>query len=691
MLGRVVMVVLFLLVVAPAHAQQACGDGQYEYGFTSWCAGEVWLGERSTGDPQAYPPQSGSWALAGRCTANADCASKTCDLTTGECTCTTAGDCGGAACQADGKCASTSVVCLPKAWSSGTLWPRTGCALDASASPPTLTCATGACYDTRNTGKQLLDCSVANHGGSPTNPVTQLEVTSSATAVNYDVSLAAGYNVETRVVPVGGGQVVPGTPASEVAACYPAGCDADLNATCPAALQASADGAIVGCLDPCTRCQRPDPAASLACTTGLADTWSCDGDSGHVTNLDLYCAKNAVDGHPQASPNQGTPTAFAALDCPPATSFVTPTFAGAYALPAGQGVCLYTSAPQSTIPHFNDYGWADAPSGTTKSCGGLPPDYVPLVDGTACGGYRTAQTDGGSYADAVGYTCQTATFPASDGGTLTAHLCMPPTTSGLGACTADSKGGLPLYGGTGGVANASWIAAATLAGGGTPYYVPFKTACQAAYAWQYDDIASGFGCDPTLQASGSAFSGFDVTFCGSRAPQSAAGGGRPDRVVALDVRGRATGVGGRAGRGRISLVGRASVPASLAIDGMQLVVHDLLDAVGGDGERVAGTLPLTLVAHAASHAGRARRAAVFESAAGVTPRVRVVLKRPRPTADVVAVRLLVRHATLSRPAACASARYANIETSFNLVAGRDVTHVGRVGTWRCRRRALVVR
>lgn len=89
-------------------------------------------------------------------------------------------------------------------------------------------------------------------GGSPTNPATQFEVTSTPTSLNYDVSIAAGFNVESDVAPVGGGWIVPGTPAIDIAACLTAGCKADLKATCPADLKVvSSDdpNKTIGCLD----------------------------------------------------------------------------------------------------------------------------------------------------------------------------------------------------------------------------------------------------------------------------------------------------------------------------------------------------------------------------------------------------------------------------------------------------------
>ncbi|MCW5890722.1 MAG: hypothetical protein KIT14_09230 [bacterium] len=561
---------------------------------------------------------------------------------------------------------------MPQTWTSGSFWPRTGCTLDTSTSPPSLSCATGACYDTDNSGRALLDCSAANGGGSPTNPVTQFEVTSTSATINYDVSLAAGYNVETVAAPVGGGQVVPGTPSTDVVACYDVGCTADLNASCPAPLQVIENDVVIGCLDPCTRCQRPDPPAALQCNDTLPDTWSCGASNGSVTYLDLYCAKNMVDGTAQASPNQGTPTAFSQLDCPPVTSFVQPTFASSYTLPPGQGVCLYTHPPQSTTPGFNDYRWADAVSGAS-ACGAGQ-------DGTPCGGYRTTQSDGSYYGDALGYTCQTATFPV-DGGSEVAHLCMPPPTSGLGTCTSDEAGGLPLYSAAAGVVNTSWLLAAQQAGGGAPYYVPFKTACQAAYAWQYDDIASGFGCTAASTVpGGQPFTGFAVTFCGSAGPGP---GPHPVVPTALSVRGRAAKVD-RAGRGILRLKGTTTLPTSFALEEATLSVADLLDAVGGGGELVSGD---TAMPWSLDPKRRKKKVAIFTSAAGA--RVKVVLHRRRPSVETVKVQVLVRRATIARPAACAGGDASlSLETALLIGGGSAEYRAGAVGPWRCKGKTL---
>jgi hypothetical protein len=678
----VVVGLMVMLGVPSVRAQSACDPTtQLTYTFTSACPEPIWIGQRSTGDSTAYPPQSGNWALAGTCATNADCPSGACDTSSGACTCASASDCpGGAACGADDKCVTTAVFCMPQSWSSGTFWPRTGCTLDTSVTPASLSCATGQCNGAGSVG--LLDCSVGNGAGSPTNPVTQFEVTSTATAVNYDVSLAAGYNVETAATPVGGGAVVPGT--TDIAACDTAGCTADLNASCPEALQVLDGSTVIGCLDPCTRCQRADPPSALGCGDLVPDQWTCGVESGTVTTLDLYCAKNFVDGSAQASPNQGVPTAFSQLDCAPGLTFVIPTFATAYSLPVDMGVCLWTTPPQSGIPHFNENGWFDAASTTTMNCGGVPPDYVPLADGTACGGYLTPQSDGGYYEGALGYTCQTATY-AVTGGTQVSHLCLPPRTSGLGTCQADTLGNVPLYTAAAGVSNPSWLFTAKQAGGGTTsYYVPFKTACQAAYAWQYDDASAGFGCDPAVVASGGpAFSGFDVTFCGAETPGGGGGGGNgptPNAVAALSVKGRAAKLD-RSGRGVVRIKGLTTLSTTVAIEEATVTLTDLLDEVGAAGELVTDGDELTLTPRK-----RKKKVAIFETDAGVEPRLKVVLHRPRPDAEKVKVIVIGRRATIAKPTVCTDA--VAIETALIVSAGATNTRVGTVGPWQCKPKAL---
>ena len=524
-----------------ALAQAQCASDQYTYTFTNYCSIPVWVGESADAtNLHSYQPQGGNWELAAQCKANSDCRSGTCDTNVGQCTCIAASDCtldatpGGATCQANGRCATTSTFCMPKAWTSGTFWPRTFCnAPDGTH----LDCQTGQCTAS-GAMNGLLDCGVGTT--SPTNPVTQFEVTSGTPMpgtnyANYDVSLVAGENVEMKVTPVGGSVPVPGLPLSDSVACYVAGCSDNLNATCPTNLQVKSGNTVIGCLDPCTQCQRtaplgstPNPTvyAALMCDQAIAldslgvapvATTNCSGvTGGSPTYQDMYCAENFIEGsrsvnkipNAQASPNQGTATAFSQADCVPGKTFIVPSYPNGDKPPGG--VCLDASPqPPNTTPNSNDFSWTSYGSVATN-CNALP-------ELTPCGGYLTQAA---SYADALGYACHTMSYVDNGNNPQKAHLCLPPVISGLGTCTYDSQQQLPLYTGVGGVFNASWIQAGIQAGSaGIPYYQIFKNACAGAYSWQYDDVASAFACYATpVAGGGAAFSGFNVTFCGSQAP-----------------------------------------------------------------------------------------------------------------------------------------------------------------------------
>lgn len=433
----------------PATASQ-CAAGTLTYTFTNSCTFPVWVGQHST-DPVA--PKGGGWGISP---------------------------------------AGSIRFCMPQTWSSGTFWGRTGC----SGTATDFSCATGQCGEP---GQET--CAVS--GGTPMSPVSQFEVTSIVSGANvvanYDLSLVAGYNVPMKVQP-GGGNFNGGT-------CATPQCTSDLNLTCPTALQdtvpvvstpsqipcgsgycpegvcVGGDTCVVGCLDPCTQCERNASAPGLDCTTqvgGLTFT-DCNGSTLPVTGMDLYCAKNtqAQNGNSMASANQGTPTCFADVDCPAGSSCVTNGFASGFQPPAGSGVCIDPNNP--------DY--KDA----IITCSSA-------TVGQACGDYLQSYALSG----ALGYTCQ----PVNLSNGTTAYPCLPPLTSGLGTCTAPDPGktGATLYSGGGGVFNQAWVDAGVIAGGGsTPYYATFHDACPDAYAWQYDDSVGGYAC--------SALTGFEVTFC----------------------------------------------------------------------------------------------------------------------------------------------------------------------------------
>lgn len=239
---------------------------------------------------------------------------------------------------------------------------------------------------------------------------------------------------------------------------------------------------------------------------------------------DMYCAKDMAVDVIQASVNQGTPTAFSQADCFPAQRsapdqehdyrFVVPTWPTGYTPPAGQGVCLALDTPQSGIPGFNDFRWADQ----STSAAGSPVDCANMPDGTPCGGYQTLYNKW--YPDALGYSCRTVTYTTTAGNPLTSHLCLPPLISGLGTAYAPRDPAdpalSPLYAGAGGIFNRAWLTAGLQAGGGvTPYYETFKNACAPAYTWQYDDPSGGFGCEGRAVVTGGTdtLTGFNVSFC----------------------------------------------------------------------------------------------------------------------------------------------------------------------------------
>jgi hypothetical protein len=537
--------------------------------------------------------------------------------------------------------------------------------------------------------------------------VAQFEVTSTGGFANYDVSLVAGGNVEMKVVPVGGYYPEPGVAAPQnQVACYTSGCSAALNSSCPTNLQVTSAGSVIGCLDPCTQCQRtapngstPNPAiyAALKCSSTIttdvsgnspATTVTCGNTGGGPpTYQAMYCAANFGDtgSPPQASSNQGTDTAFAQSDCFPGKTYVVPTFASTYKGPAGAGVCLYASPPQNGIAGFNNYGWADYASGQTLNCGNLP-------DGTACGGYLTGQSDtlngGGTgtatYPNGLGYTCQTATYVDTTMQTQTAHLCLPPTVSGLGTCTNDSLGMKPLYTGVGGVYNASWLTAGLQAGGGsTPYYQTFKAACGASYTWQYDDASSGFACQAAAPPSGQVFSGFNVTFCGSQALLGA--GVAQASLIAFTGSGDAQNVGTAGSQGTIVISGQFSLSGDVQLDQASIRLTDLLHEVDGAGELAQGprgerVLPITLAARPGSKAGDA----VFRTPADARTDVKVEIKKRAFSDNVLTFSIAVDHATISQAARCAARhRVATIETGFDLVIGARDVRIEATLPWRC--------
>ena len=111
-------------------------------------------------------------------------------------------------------------VPAPSGWS-GRMWARTGCSQDGATGR--LVCATGDC------GSGAAEC--AGAGAAPPATLAEFTLDGSGGLDFYDVSLVDGYNLPVLVETSGGGGS--SRPASYAAA----GCAADLNTMCPAAVR----------------------------------------------------------------------------------------------------------------------------------------------------------------------------------------------------------------------------------------------------------------------------------------------------------------------------------------------------------------------------------------------------------------------------------------------------------------------
>jgi hypothetical protein len=203
----VASLVLIIAWATPSSGETICsGETPYTFTFSNACPFPVWIGQHDSSDKNSYPPRDGNWALAGRCRENKDCTSGACDTAKGQCTCSAASDCGGGANCMDGLCSVTASFCMPKLWNSGVFWPRTGCIQSGDH----LNCLTGQCNPEGGT-EGLVDCAAQKTG--PMSPVALFEATLNADNVNYDVSLASGYNIPVQVIPKGGCHKKAGLPA----------------------------------------------------------------------------------------------------------------------------------------------------------------------------------------------------------------------------------------------------------------------------------------------------------------------------------------------------------------------------------------------------------------------------------------------------------------------------------------------
>ena len=386
--------------------------------------------------------------------------------------CGTGEDCFGGRCVPDCSSNKTDAYCQSQFPGN----PSNATCFDSKYCLVTPICATGDCNG-------QYSCTTSSKGTisrvGPSGPTSLFEPTVDLNdnRTFYDVSLASGYNVPIEVklsVPPSG-------------TCQGSKCVSDLLTSCAAALQITTpataivgpipcgvglfcqSGAcvnntcVIGCNDPGDQCTSIDPNCTTPANDGALQCCSAvPSGSGFTADgadyVDMYLVKNysgAIDNGNQnqtmISSNGGTPVCWGNLDCAPGQTCemgVVPGF------PAGVGIC-----------------------NVAGKCGAASV-------GQPCGQYLG--NDGGL---AYGYTCVSTT--SADVPTA----CVPPfnpETVGLGTFTS------PFYSGEGGLLNPEWQAAATVAGGGTPFYQTITEACPNQYPFQYDDNSGGFNCSQNV-------------------------------------------------------------------------------------------------------------------------------------------------------------------------------------------------
>ena len=224
---------------------------------------------------------------------------------------------------------------------------------------------------------------------------------------------------------------------------------------------------VLGCNDPSDQCANLAPA-SLNCNDVVPN--------GDGSTYFLMYATKGPNGDTMISGNQATPTCWSNIDCLPTevcNMSVIPNF------PSGVGICLPSdgSIPQAQINCSNQ---SDA------------------QNNNACGGYAAA------FSNAIGYVC--VSIGQRDGDVACVPAYNPPV-SGAGTLTTSTDGTMSFYSGTGTPLNPTWLAAATVAGNGTPWYETFSNTCPHQYGWTYDDHTGGFDCN-----TGGADLSFAVSF-----------------------------------------------------------------------------------------------------------------------------------------------------------------------------------
>jgi hypothetical protein len=282
------------------------------------------------------------------------------------------------------------------------------------------------------------------------------------------------------------------------------------------------------------------------------------------------------------------------------------------------------------------------------------------VGGTFCAGNGAPGTNGGGHGGAGGAA---SSIQGDHGGSSTAF-------SGGGAGGGGGGGG--PQGGKGGDGGIGIPVIGLGAGGGG--------------GGSGDCFFDGSAIDPTFGNGSVAGDGIGiVTFIAD--PSIAVL--QPVLATPIALHGQARNIGDGNPDGVVRIEGKLSMPKSLSVDQhlgqATFTLIKLLAEVSGKGElsreaNHARHLPIALQALAKSRPDDA----VYETAPGATPKVRVELKG-KQEGGLLAFRIHVENAAIDLPLACSgtSLGTVQIETSFDIHNGSQLLRVDTTVPWQC--------
>ncbi|MGB5813463.1 MAG: thaumatin family protein, partial [Polyangiales bacterium] len=316
--------------------------------------------------------------------------------------------------------------------------------------------------------------------------------------------------------------------------CERSGCQDDLNVTCPSVLQVlDGAGGAGGAMPEVIACDAPANACLTGDCSDNLDYYQCQNNGGPT---DLFSEVLVLQ-----SPNAETYVCFSSDDCPAGTTCtLNPAFESGFTLPMGTGLCLPVTQNGGCAPGDDgeicpdrDYPFVDyhcqtlsGEAANAQVC--IPPKVTglgdlwwnaanwtqvsPVVPCTADSTCTPSGANDKCLADAINAgqkqcpegdsscSCYTPNPCSSARGTNSGcpdpKQCLNDTgeVDGIGAdCTTETCycGPQGVFSGPCGPMNPDWNTAASDVG---DWAKTFKTACPAAYSYQYDDPSSNWSC-----------------------------------------------------------------------------------------------------------------------------------------------------------------------------------------------------